>query len=138
MIFFLLRRMRARASSSSREPHMIEVPAHGFVVGSDGLVKDRRTGPIRMWFRKFIGACAMASAIAAGLMVYMHFTKKWKQAGFPVIPISALAQIEQANTSQPQAPTSGAVPLTQGTSGIYQGGRQEKNTSFLDNLDFEG
>lgn len=117
----------------------VTVPAHGFVIDSHGLVSSSvRTvaSPLKEWLRRFAGACLWASAIAAGLIIYQHFTTKWKNAGYPVIPISALAAIDQAVNTGSKGP---AIPLGPGGGSAQQNREANKRqTSFLEALDFEG
>lgn len=148
MITILRRRRRSRPATSARASTAftalgafaaVTVPAHGFVIDSRGLVSASvrtATSPVMGWLRRFAGACLWAAAIAAGLIVYQHFTTKWKDAGYPVIPISALAAIDQAVNTGAKGP---AIPLGPGSGNAHQNKEANKRqTNFLDALDFEG
>jgi hypothetical protein len=114
----------------------VTVPAHGYVINSKGLVSTGSTaGPLMGWLRRFAGACLWAAAIAAGLIIYQHFTAKWKDAGYPVIPISALAAIDQAVNTSGKGP---AIPLGGGAGNAHNTEASKRQTSFLDALEFEG
>jgi hypothetical protein len=122
----------------------VAVPAHGFVVGSKGLVstgavRQAVRSPVFAWIRKFLGACLWASAIAAGMLIYTTFTAKWQAKGYPVIPISALAAMDQATAGQSRV--GNAIPLAgsggaHGSSGSQPRKEKSRQTSFLD--EYEG
>lgn len=92
------------------------VAAHGFDIGTRGLVssssvfKHKATGLIR----QFLGAMAWAAAIGLGLMIYTHFTTKWRESGYPAIPIDALTAVHNQQGQIPsQSRASPGVPTGQ-------------------------
>lgn len=124
----------------------VMVPAHGFV-GSVGLSNAGAYGSIRsqiwVFFKQLARGCAWAAAIAAGMLVYTTFTQKWKERGYPTIPISALMAVDQMVT-----PRSPGIPLGPSGPTMYGGGRttqsstqtttSTRQTSLLDMDEFEG
>lgn len=114
------------------------VPAHGFVVSGKGLVApsvSRFTQtPLWGWFRTFLGACAWAAMMAAGMLVYQHFVHKWEERGFPVLPVAALtAATQQAGSGKPLGP----IHLGSGKSSSSSAPQEKsRQTSFLD--EYEG
>lgn len=102
------------------------VPVHGFVVGTKGLVSAGspwRAMKSKIWdfVKQLARGCAWAAAIAAGMLVYTSFTQKWKEKGYPTIPISALVAADQATNRQ--------MPLPGLGGSTYQGGTMRSSTT---------
>lgn len=117
----------------------ITVPAHGFVV-SRGLTTSAHPIRTQVWefFKQLARGCAWAAAIAAGMLIYTAFTQKWKEKGYPTIPISALIAADQS-----MSPGQGrAIPLSGSTvgSGSAASNRSatSRQTSLLDLDEYEG
>lgn len=125
------------------------VPAHGFV-GVAGLTASGSSSlrsQIWNFVKQLARGCAWAAAIAAGMLIYTTFTQKWKEKGFPTIPISALIAVDQATNAR-------GIPMgPAGTGGatMYGGGRTvhsatgattttttTRQTSLLDLDEYEG
>jgi hypothetical protein len=90
----------------------------------------------QLWdfFKQIIRGCAWAAAIAAGMLVYTTFTAKWKDKGYPVIPIAALMAADQ---------TMSGVGRTIPLAGVSQSTAQQsstasRQTSLLDLEDYNG
>lgn len=128
----------------------VVVPAHGVIVA--GFTHRNVTAiPMRsqVWtFAKhLLKGCLWAAAIAAGMLVYTAFVSKWKEQGFPTIPISALVAIDQGMQGmQGRAPgPSNVIPLAgigaaQGTpaSSARATATATRQTTLLEENDFEG
>lgn len=115
--FFSEELKRAQQAASQIDVSKIAVgtvAAHGFDIGTRGLVssssvfKHKAAGLIR----QFLGAMAWAAAIGLGLMIYTHFTQKWRDSGYPAIPLDALTathnpqgQIPSQSRASPNVPT---------------------------------
>ena len=72
--------------------------------------------------RKLLGAMAWASAIGLGLLVYTHFTQKWRDQGYPTIPLEALVAVHNQQGQVPAnsraSPYGQGQAPTQGVAGI--------------------
>lgn len=120
----------------------VTVPAHGLLIS--GFTKRNVSTPYRtqVWsfLKQLLRGCAWAAMIAAGMLVYTAFVQKWKENGFPAIPISALVAIDQG--LQPRTPnTSNVIPLGGGGNAQRTGTAgpvTTRQTSLLDLEDFEG
>lgn len=120
------------------------VPMHGFVATRSGLISTRPpTGvfaeQVLPFVKQLAWACLWASLIAAGMLVYTKFTAKWKEKGFPTIPIAAMVAAEQAGRAGP----SNVIPLAgigsgQNQTNIRRPGDAPRQTNFLDLNDYDG
>lgn len=83
------------------------------------------------WVKRIALACFWASLIAAGQLVYTHFTKKWEEKGLPYLPIMGLRappgagpatfNLGSGTTSTAgQATYSASSPVTKGLMDEYQ------------------
>lgn len=116
----------------------VAVPAHGMLVS--GFSHQNLSIPMRsqIWtfFKQLLRGCAWAAAIAAGMLVYTAFTAKWKENGFPTIPISALVAIDQA-TSKGPAPNANVIGIGGGSAQNSPRPANIRQTSLID-LEYEG
>lgn len=156
MALFLIRRYRARqrvaAATLNRQPlyktmralASVMVPAHGFVVGAAGLVSNRSgansfKNQASTFFKSLVRGCLWAAAIAAGMLIYTAFVAKWKEKGYPTIPISALIAADQASSNagpmRQSIPLAGAGGAQRQSQAANQGTRQ---TSLLDLDEYQG
>lgn len=126
------------------------VPVHGFVINRSAMHSGMSKFAVaksqaKMFFGQLIKGCLWAAAIAAGMLVYTSFTAKWKEKGWPTIPISALVAADQAMTGPRQT----TIPLG-GTGSTYTNGVRPvagngsstssttRQTSLLDLDEYEG
>lgn len=116
----------------------VTVPAHGYVSFSRRPQLNSFRTQVWTFAKQLLRGCAWAAAIAAGMLIYTAFTQKWKENGFPTIPISALVAIDQA--TKPGAP-SNVIPLGSGTGNANPPGRapsQPRQTNILNLEEYEG
>jgi hypothetical protein len=116
---------------------MAGVPAHGFLVNNmTGEVRREAPKPSPRiagflgWMKQILMACFWAALIAAGQLVYTHFTKKWENSGFPTLPIQAM----RSGNGAPSTSGSGVV-FTSGPGGpatTTSTASAPRQTSFLD------
>lgn len=127
------------------------VPAHGFVSGVGAVHSGvTRFAAIRSQAKTFFGqlikGCLWAAAIAAGMLIYTSFMAKWKEKGWPTIPIQALVAADQA-----MGPRQQTIPLGGAGSSYTNGVRaspsvdprdvrasSSRQTSLLDLDQYEG
>ncbi len=120
------------------------VPAHGFVVGSMGLTSRSGNGwrvlrsKIWTFVKDLARGCVWAAAIAAGMLVYTSFTAKWKEKGYPTIPISALIAADQATSRQTTLPLAGVGSTYGGSTQRAAGTTTTRQTSLLDLDEYQG
>lgn len=136
-----------RAVSKHRGPMIamkalaaVIVPAHGYVVGASGLSSSRSNpnsfkSQTITFFKSLIRGCLWAAAIAAGMLIYTAFVTKWKEKGYPTIPISALIAAEQVSSGGGRAIPLGGRGDAQSSRPVREAPRQ---TSLLDMDEFEG
>jgi hypothetical protein len=92
----------------------VMVPAHGFVA-TQGL-SHSGVGPSlrsQLWafLKQIARGCFWASMIAAGMLTYTAFTNKWREKGFPAIPITALIAADQAMGPRVGQQPGNVIPL---------------------------
>ena len=114
----------------------ITVPAHGYISGLRGAVAAAPGFASQIWdfFKQIIRGCAWAAAIAAGMLVYTTFTAKWKDKGYPIIPIAALMAADQSMPGIGRSIPLASVTQTSTTSTQTQ----SRQTSLLDLEDYNG
>lgn len=88
------------------------------------------------WFRSFFAACGWAALIAAGSLVYTHFTRKWSEHGYPAIPIAALAAVAEQKATQTPAAAYSRPPMYTGYRTTHTTSAPKQQASFLD--EYEG
>lgn len=127
------------------------VPVHGFIASS-GAMHPASTSTlavaksqIKTFFGQLIKGCLWAAAIAAGMLIYTSFTAKWKEKGWPTIPISALVAADQAMGSrQTPIPLGGAGVASSYSNGVRSSSTtttsttSSRQTSLLDLDQYEG
>jgi hypothetical protein len=121
----------------------VMVPAHGFIAGTSGLSHGSSFKNFRRqaweFFKNLARSCAIAAAIAAGLLIYQSFVAKWKEKGLPTIPISALIAADQIGPRQGTIPLAGSgSAYSPNTRSTTQGQTQSRQTSLLDLDEYEG
>lgn len=102
---------------------IIRTSSHGFVVGDlVGPVRNLTASPQTVtakttwvtnllgWGKQIAAACLLAALIAAGQMIYTHFTKRWTEKGYPAIPIATLQMAANAT----RLPVTGQMSSTAG------------------------
>jgi hypothetical protein len=120
----------------------VMVPAHGFVVGASGLTARSDANSLKSqvvtFTKSLIRGCLWAAAIAAGMLIYTAFTAKWKEKGYPTIPISALIAADQISNGMQSRmmPMSGQGGIRQGPPAADQ--TRVRQTSLLDMDEFDG
>lgn len=117
----------------------VTVPAHGYVSFSRRPQLNSFRSQVWTFAKQLLRGCAWAAAIAAGMLVYTAFVQKWKENGFPTIPISALVAMDQA--TKPGTP-SNVIPLgSGGTGNANPPGRTPtptRQTNILNLEEYEG
>jgi hypothetical protein len=117
----------------------VTVPAHGYVSFSRRPQANSFRAQAWAFAKQMLRGCAWAAAIAAGMLIYTSFTQKWKENGFPTIPISALVAIDQ--TMARPGGQSNIIPLTGGgsaTNTTTMTSTPSRQTNLLDLEEFEG
>lgn len=114
----------------------VTVPAHGYISFSRRPQMNSFKSQVWTFAKQLLRGCAWAAAIAAGMLVYTAFVQKWKENGFPTIPISALVAIDQA--TKPGTPGN-VIPL--GSGNANPPGRSAptpRQTNILNLEEYEG
>jgi hypothetical protein len=114
------------------------IPAGDFVTRGKNIVSSAARqfapNPAWGWVKTFLGACLWAAMMAAGMLVYQHFVRKWEERGFPVLPVAALTTVAQTAQGKPLGP----IHLGSGTTSTAAPSQRAPShqTSFLD--EYEG
>jgi len=113
----------------------VTVPAHGMLVSGFSHQSIPMRSQIWTFFKQLLRGCAWAAAIAAGMLVYTAFVSKWKENGFPTIPISALVAIDQA---MPKNGPSNVVTLGGGSAQVPSPRPANTRQTNLIDIEYEG